>query len=362
MEQALNAAGVARARFDRLGAVVPLLVEGEVLLGGRGMDLVRSRDQGASFERVASLPGHAVLRAAALLRPSARLLRAGLHGLCRTPQGGLVAVVRGSVMHAAADGSGFREAHRVTRGTRPLNVAADRHGVFFGEYFSNPHREAVRIYGSEDGAAFAAAHTFPAGAVRHVHGIWPDPYRGGLWALTGDHDHECGLWFTDDGFRTLERVAGGSQRARAVCVLPEEDGLVVPTDTPRERNFIQWFDPSDGSFTELAPAGGSFFHGTRGERVRLLSTVVERSEVNPVDEVFVYASRDGRRWREIARLGSDLLGGKRGRWFRYPQVTFAQGAGGGHVYGGAVSLRGLDGRLMRWSEEALVAALEEAGA
>jgi len=361
MEQALTAE-VAATRFDRLGGVVPLLVEGSTLLGGHGMDLVRSVDTGASFERVARMPGHPALRAASHLRVPARLLRAGLHALCRTPQGGLVATVRGAIMSSPAEGEPFVEVHTVTRGTRPLNVAADRHGVFFGEYFSNPDRDAVHVYGSDDGTAFAPVHTFPAGAIRHVHGIWPDRFRDGLWVLTGDRDAECGLWFTNDGFRSLERVAGGTQRTRAVYVIPEADGLVVPTDTPQERNVIQWFDPADGSFTDLAPAAGSVFYGARGKRVSLLSTVVERSSVNPVREVFVYASRDGHRWREIACLQADLLGGRRGRWFRYPQVTFAQGEGSGFLYGGAVSLRGLDGRLLRWNEDALVAALAEAGA
>ena len=349
------------ARYARLGPYRPLLVEDGMLYAARGLELARSTDHGESFTHVAHVPASLPARLFARMRIPARVMRAGLHGLVRHGDGALITVARGAVLRAAPGDPEFSLAHRVTRGSRPLNLAVDRHGVFFGEYFGNPDRSEVHVYGSSDGVAFTPVHTFPAGAVRHVHGVFADPYRNGMWVLTGDDDEESGLWFSDDGFATLERVAGGSQRTRAVCVHVEADGLVVPTDTPRERNRIQWFDPQDGSFRDLFEIDGSVFHAARGRDVRLLSTVVEPSAVNTVQEVTVLGSRDGQRWAEVGRFRRDLPGGRLDRFFRYPQITFAGGSGDGVLYGGGVGLHRLDGALLRWREDELCAFFDEVG-
>ena len=39
-----------------------------------------------------------------------------------------------------------------------------------------------------------------------MHGIFIDPYDGRIWVTTGDDDHESAIWFTDDEFKTLEKV------------------------------------------------------------------------------------------------------------------------------------------------------------
>jgi len=77
-----------------------------------------------------------------------------------------------------------------------LCATPDGH-VFWGEYFDNPDRKEVHIYGSDDnGATWQAAYTFPAGAVRHVHNIVYDQWADCLWVLTGDNARNavsCGL-------------------------------------------------------------------------------------------------------------------------------------------------------------------------
>lgn len=352
------------APFERLGRCRPLLVEDNTLFASRGIDLFRSQDYGLSFERVASLPGSLRARFLARCSLSSRILRHGLRGLCRTPDGGMVAVARGAILYCAPGADEFRIAHTDMRGRRPLNVVADRHGVFFGEYYFNHRRDSVHVFGSADGRSFEPVYTFAPGVVRHVHGIFPDPYRGGLWVLTGDDDEECGLWFTDDGFRTLERVVGGNQSFRAVCIHPEPDGLVVPMDTPFERNRIQWLDLSNNSLMDVLEVEGSVFYSGRTRDVRLLSTVVEPSKVNRSGSVHVYASRDGRRWAEVTRLRRDLLSRidvKEITLVTYPQVIFPAGRCDQYAFGGAISVRGLEGRLLRWNQDDLLAALEGAG-
>ena len=85
--------------------------------------------------------------------------------------------------------------------------------------------------------------------IRHIHGCYYDSYRKGVWVLTGDSDKESGLWFTDDFFETLKCIKGNTQNARAVSIIPMRDGLIVPTDSPRQQNYIQFLDFKTNCFS-----------------------------------------------------------------------------------------------------------------
>ncbi|MEL6713878.1 MAG: hypothetical protein AAFP86_08900 [Planctomycetota bacterium] len=333
-----------------------LRTDGDVVYAGRGLDLMRSRDGGVRFERVAGAGTGALQRAVARAPIASRVLRAGFHGVTPLAGGGLVAIVRGAVLHLNSGARRFDVAHRVTRGTRPLNVGLAPSGrLYFGEYFGNPERGEVHVYGSDDGRSFDVAYTFPAGRIRHVHGVWPDPYRGGVWVLTGDDDDESGLFFTDDDFRTLEPVVAGSQRARAVAVIPCEDGVVVPTDTPREQNHVQWLDVESARLEAVAPVPGSVFSAARTEGHFVVSTTLEPSEVNVDPRVALLVSENGFDWRTIARYPRDLafLNDRRGV-LTYPTLELPAGRGGARVLASGRALKGQHGALLAWDERALL--------
>lgn len=342
------AEGVAPTLLDRLRV---LHAEGEDLYASHGLELFRSRG-GGPFSPLAGAPGGWTARALAEAPLSARFLRAGFHAVAPLPSGDLVAVVRGALLYCARGEGRFEVAHQVRRGTRPLGVAVAKSGhAYFGEYFGNAAREEVHVYGSPDGRAWEVAHTFPRGAVRHVHGVHADPHRGGLWVLTGDDGDEVGLWWTADEFKTLEPVVRGDQRARAVTVLPLEDGVVVPMDTPFEENHIQHLDPSTGRLSSLARLPGSVFCSTRTSRGLALSTVVEKSSVNTDPRVALFVSRDGHDWRPAARLERDLawLRDRRG-YLQYPTLRLPTGRSSApDLLATAQSLAGCHGRLLRWS-------------
>ena len=220
-----------RPMFGRRWRV--LRADAEVVHASADLDLYRSTDAGATFHFVARAGETWRDRALARTPLVSRLLRCGFHGLTPLPNGDMVAVVRGAILHRAAGADRFEVAHRIERGSRPLNVGLAPSGrLFFGEYFGNPDRAEVHVYGSDDGRSWEVAHTFPAGSIRHVHGVHADPYRGGVWVLTGDDDQESGLYWSDDDLATLEPVVSGTQRARAVAVLPRPEAGIVPTDTP----------------------------------------------------------------------------------------------------------------------------------
>ncbi|MCA8980252.1 MAG: hypothetical protein H6831_04270 [Planctomycetes bacterium] len=336
-----------------LGERRVLAAEGDVLYAARGFTLEHSLDGGLNFAPLAKVRAGAAERLMSSSSLTRRFFRTGFHGLLPLGGGAFAAIVRGRLLHLAAGATEFTTSHPVTRGTRPLNLCRSASGrVWFGEYWNNAERAEVHVYVSEDGRRFDVARSFPAGSIRHVHGIHADPHRGGMWVLTGDDGPEVGLWWTDDEFETLEPVLRGEQRARGVSILCTPEGLVLPTDTPQERNHVQFFDPRTGRLDALASLPGSCFAAASSRGMHYLSTAVEKSSVNTDARVALFASLDGFDWRPVARFERDLalLDDRRG-YLQYPTLLLAAGDSRlPYLFATAQSIRGRHGRLLRWSE------------
>lgn len=236
-----------------------------------------------------------------------RLVRDGFHALAALNSGHLVAAVPGAILTLAPGESEFRVSHRVVRGTRPLHITATPGGqVFWGEYFDNPARDEVHIYGSADrGASWNVAYTFPRGAVRHVHNIVYDEWAKCLWVLTGDNGAECRILRASCDFNNVEVVLSGDQQARAVALVPTPDGLYFSSDTPLEANHVYRLDRG-GSLTELARLSSSSIYGCRAGSGIFFSTMVEPSRSNPDSSVRLYGSRDGLAWHDLAQWRKDF--------------------------------------------------------
>lgn len=338
----------------RGASVRPLLVEGGVLFGARGLELVRSEDDGIRWRPVARTRAPLWERLVARFPTAAEIGRIGLHALAPVG-GGFVAAARGRIVRVPPGGRKLHEVLRIERGMRPLRLCSSDSGrVFFGEYYSNPGREQVRVFGTEDGERWEVVHVFPAGSVRHIHATVADEYRKGMWVLTGDDDDESGLWFTGDEFATLHRVLGGSQRARAADIIPVRDGVLVPTDTPRRQNVIQHLDIREGRLRPLAKLPGSVFHAVRAGGLFFLATVVEPRSVSRSSDAWIYGSEDGEVWRPVARFRAEhawLRSTSRtvARVLAYPGVSLVPaGRDATYLIGGARGLRGVDRQVLRW--------------
>lgn len=326
----------------------------DTLFASRGLELHASTDGGESFTPVAAFAGSGLRRFASRFRMLARAGRLGFHALQLLPNGDMLGVIRRHVVYREQGGDRFHPVFRFPRGSRPLSLCVDpRHGVFFGEYFNNRDRDEVHVFGSAEGQEWRSVHVFPSGSIRHVHGVVHDPFRDGIWVLTGDEDNECGLWFTGDGFRSLEKIVGGDQRTRAVSVIPVEDGLIVPTDSPRIRNCIQLLDLGRIQFESLSPLPGSAFHAVRSGDLYLVSTAGEPSALNDSFRATMWASMDGCRWHCICEYPADW-------WYRalpfarpalqYPELQLVPGTDETpYVFAYGRSVQGADDRLLRWS-------------
>ena len=181
----------------------PLLVQDGTLYYSRGYRVYKQAGDGPA-ELAARFNPPMASRLKIMSPYLTKLFREGFHDLIAQPDGGLVGIVRKRIVYAAPGSGRFRAVLDIPRGSRPLGLCAFPDGsVYFGEYFSNGPRfktdpklaeatgqpfprEPVHIYGSDDGQSWRIVFTFPADTIRHIHGIFHDPYRDCAWILTGD--------------------------------------------------------------------------------------------------------------------------------------------------------------------------------
>ena len=147
---------------------------------------------------------------------------------------------------------------RVLRG----GVAQDRDGnLYFGAYLTNRARHAMHVYRYVPGApSVEVVHEFPAGDIRHVHGVHRDPYDDALWCLTGDFGAECRVLRTRDGFATLETVGGGDESWRCVSLLFTPQHVYYATDAEFERNRLYRLDRLTGQRDSLGELDGPTYY------------------------------------------------------------------------------------------------------
>ncbi len=329
----------ALTRVTRFPGLRALAWSGDVLYASRGYELLRARIHSFSDVGWTTLGRFRApwnRRLSACSRLSARLFRDGFHALAILRSGALVAAVPGAIVTLRPGEKEFRVTHRVTRGTRPLHVAAvPGGGIYWGEYFDNADRDEVHVYASSDeGATWPVAYTFPKRAIRHVHNIVHDPWANCLWISTGDYGAECRILRASCDFTQVEAVLQGNQQARAVALVPAPDGLYFSSDTPLEANFIYRLDRS-GTLARLAPISSSSIYGCRvGGRI-FFSTMVEPSPVNQDQNVRIYGARgDEAAGRDGPRDGPKedwrpLLAWEKDRWpmrfFQYGNAFLPDG-------------------------------------
>jgi hypothetical protein len=298
------------ARFPRLRA---LAWSGAHLYASRRYHLLRARvpdgqisSTDVSWESVASYSPEWWRNFSSATRLSARLVRDGFHALAVLASGGVVGAVPGAIVTLRVGENQFRPTHQINRGTRPLHITTVPSGaVYWGEYFDNPSRDEVHIYVSPDvGVTWNVAYTFAKRAIRHVHNIVYDRWGDCLWVLTGDYGDECRILRASCDFSHVEIVLKGNQQARAVALVPEEEGLYFSSDTPLEANYLYRLD-RQGKLSRLAPISSSSISGCRVGRNVFFSTMVEPSAVNADRHVRIYGSRDGCDWQSLLAWRKD---------------------------------------------------------
>jgi hypothetical protein len=297
-----------------------LHVDGSHVWRAEGATIWHSNDGGGSWRHAARVAGPRLQRVRLRGRLMRRLARGGIHHFL--PGVPAFAVVN-RLICAYESASGRLDPVATVRGSRPLAFATDGELICYGEYRRNPERSPVHVWGSHtSGGSWEPLWRFTG--VRHVHGVYFDRYTPAYWVTTGDTDAESGLWYTADRFRTLDRVAGGSQQRRAVQLLFSRNYVYFGSDSPDEANHLYRLERGTGRIEQLQPVGSSVFHGCKVGSALFFSTAVEPSTVNRTRRSEVWASRDGDRWQRVLEFVKDPWPM---RYFQYGQVQFPAGPG-----------------------------------
>jgi hypothetical protein len=287
-----NSANCSLTRIARIPGFRALCWDADRLYASRGYEVLSAKLDDPSdlrWRRVATFRPKWWRHFTASTKLTTRLCRDGFHALAIASSGGAVGAVAGAIVAALPGQAEFQATHTISRGTRPLHITAIPGGrIYWGEYFDNPHRDAVHIYASADGGfTWQTAYTFPKGAIRHVHNIVDDPWEECLWILTGDYGDECRILRAAYDLSRIESVLQGNQQTRAVAMIPTPDGLYFTTDTPLEFNYVYRLN-REREVSRLQPINSSSIYGCRvGERV-FFSTMVEPSKVNLDRHVQIY--------------------------------------------------------------------------
>ena len=286
--------------------------------------LYLSHDGGDSWQHFCTLPLPLALRARASSRLTRRLFRAMVHHVVRYEERRLVIVAYGRIYRYDLQRKALLPEQAPVCGSRPLALCqADASRLYYGEYLGNPDRRPVHVLGSDDGGRYwQPVYTFSG--IRHVHGVFYDPYTNAVWVTTGDTDAEVGLWMTPDHFRSLHHILAGSQQVRIVQPLFTSRYVYFGTDTPLEVNYLYRWERATGRIEPLQQVEGSVFYGCKVGTRLFFATVCEPSRVNRSRDVVLWGSTDGETWKTYLNLRKDLWPK---RLFQYGQILFPNGPG-----------------------------------
>jgi hypothetical protein len=269
---------------------------GEVYVARR-YQIYRSDDWGGTWRLDSFVPGRGWKPLVARSRLGARLLRYYIAAFQVLSDGSRIAVTRDGLYRAEPGELRMSRVFRITRGSRPLNLAVDGKRVLFGEY-GNLDACEVFVYVSENGGrTFDVGYRFPKGDIRHVHNVLVDAYHNCYWVLVGDFHHQSGIASLSKDMQTLEWLNRGSQQYRAVAALVQPDCLIYGTDSDSERNFIVRTDKSSGQASKLLEVEGSSLYAAAFGPVRVISTCVEPNPACKSRECSLYASVSGVDWK-----------------------------------------------------------------
>jgi hypothetical protein len=285
----------------------------------------------------------------AIARPMARALRADKANLYVNRLGNVLGI-RSSTVYAVLDDA-IQPIFSI-QGDSVLHggLCEDADGaIYFGEYFMNPSRGPVRIWRvAPDLSAGEAAYAFPAGQIRHIHGIYPDPYDpGALWVTSGDYEGENYLWRTQDGFSHLERFGDGEQIWRAVRLFFTPDHICWLTDSQLETNFACRMSRRDSQLEIGGSLQAPAWYGTTtSDGWHFAFTTVEPGPAVTRTDSAVLSSRDGFEWQEIAAWEKDAW--RPMKVFKYGVISCPSGRmSSQNLLISGEGLRGLDGASLR---------------
>jgi hypothetical protein len=238
-----------------------------------------------------------------------RFFRAEITNLYTLSDGTELIIAKKGIFKRQPTNKSFIKCFKVTRGSRPLNLCIDQNSkIFFGEYFRNKSRDKVFIYCSSDkGVSWQICYIFKEREIKHVHGIFFDPFTGRKWIVTGDNENECIIGYTEDDFKSLIITFRGGQEFRVCTLLFYESFIVFATDSPFIKNEIKLFYRDTLEVKSICYIQGSAIKGGQCGKIGFISTTVEKSTVNTSKHSHLWFTTNGIKWNEIYSDEKDNL-------------------------------------------------------
>lgn len=320
---------------------------GEALVS-RGHDLYRMSDPTVPLQRIGAIPVPKWRAEAARSRLIARLMRFSFYNVVPLPDGRTFFSFDrqlGTLRDGRAESiKGMPRACRILRSACTL----ERDGtLMFGEYFANRERDSVHILSLAPGSdRVDVAHRFEPGEVRHVHGIFVDPYDRCLWCVTGDVGDECRIMRSSDRFKTVETVGSGDESWRTVSLLFTRDAIVYGTDAEVERNFIYRIDRRTGQRERLVEVDGPVYYSCAVGDDLFFGVTAELCPSQRGREAWLWHVSPAGQCQPVASYEKDRWPP---RYFLPGAFYFPAGPGdmSGSSYVHTVALRGVDGCTFR---------------
>lgn len=295
--------------------------EKDLLIRALGRNIDLSHDNGLTFQRIGKVSLDTIRNIASTTRLGRRLVRSNVKHVAKLGSDSFLAFAGKSIFSVDTKSKSI---HRLStiNGSRPLRVCVHENSVFYGEYRSNPERSPINLWRSkDDGASWSVLRTFDG--IRHIHGVYWDPYESCFWLTTGDLNEEAAIWNCGSSWSQCEKILSGSQQSRVIDLLFTEDSIFYGTDAPDEENWLVQLDRSSGEVTNLTTTAGPLFHAKAHEDGLFFSTAREPSELNCSNEIQV--------WRVKKCQPELIMSFEKDRWsmkyFQYGQVFFADGPG-----------------------------------
>lgn len=283
----------------------------------KGRHIFKSSDDGLSWQKFYSIPCHFLIQLAFKVSIIARLLRLDIHHLIKIDDNNAICVFNKEIIWLDLQLKKVLQRDNI-QGNRPLSFIHHNNNIIYGEYRGNCERSAVHVWkASVTDKIWKPILTLTD--VRHIHGVYKDPFNNNFWVTTGDENDEARVIVLNEQFIENKIILQGSQQARIVQPIFTKDFVYFASDAPNEVNFIYRHSRSSNKIERLQEVAGPVYFGQQIGDMLFFSTVAEPSKVNSQNTIELWASLQGEVWQRIGEFSKDSLSLK---YFQYGQIIF----------------------------------------
>ncbi len=263
------------------------------------------------------LGGHRLLR---------RLFRLDKSSILPTDTG-YVAFWQGNVYHIAKESLQLTHTLKMIGCRNPLHNSIaniDGMNLYFGEY-GQPHSQGKSIYRSLDGGlSWNKIYNISCDKIRHIHACKWDPFEERVWVFTGDFEGQSWIISADREFKDVEWIGDGTQYYRAVDAVFDKNAVHWIMDSPISEVHHIRLDRKNRTISigQVFP-GPVWYLKELADGITLACSVQEVGPSHKDDKVHLFASRNMKKWVEVAEFEHD--GFKKGI-MKFGVGAFADGA------------------------------------